>query len=63
MAVSNEISGVQEQNFECASVQFDLSVHFKCAYKILNLYLKEILTKYTNSKAFLFRIPAETFWA
>ena len=45
MAVSNEISGVQEQNIECASVQFDLSVHFKCAHKILNLYLKEILTK------------------
>ena len=45
MAVSNEISGVQEQNIECASVQFDLSVHFKCAHKILNLYLKETLTK------------------
>ena len=45
MAVSNEISGVQEQNIKCASVQFDLSVHFKCAHKILNLYLKEILTK------------------
>ena len=27
------------------SVQFDLSVHFKCADKILNLYLKEILTQ------------------
>ena len=39
MAVSNEISGVQEQNIECASVQFYLSVHFKCAHKILNLYL------------------------
>ena len=39
MAVFNEISGVQEQNIECASVQFDLSVHFKCAHKILNLYL------------------------
>ena len=25
MAVSNEISGVQEQNNECASVQFYLS--------------------------------------
>ena len=24
MAVSNEISGVQEQNIECASVQFDI---------------------------------------
>ena len=35
-----------------SSVQFDLSVHFKCAYKILNLYLKEIVTKYSNSKAF-----------
>ena len=45
MAVSNEISGVQEQNIECASVQFHLSVHFKCAHKILNLYLKETLTK------------------
>ena len=45
MAVSNEISGVQEQNIECASVQFYLSVHFKCAHKILNLYLQEILTK------------------
>ena len=45
MAVSNEISGVQEQNIECASVQFYLSVHFKCAHKILNLYLHEILTK------------------
>ena len=39
MAVSNEISGVQEQNIECASVQFYLSVHFKCAHKILNFYL------------------------
>ena len=39
MAVFNEISGVQEQNIECASVQFDLSVHFKCAHKILNLHL------------------------
>ena len=38
MAVSNEISGVQEQNIECASVQFCLSVHFKRAHKILNLY-------------------------
>ena len=63
MAVSNEISGVQEENLECASVQFDLSVQFKCAYKIFNLHLKEILTKYTNSKAFLSRIPAETVWA
>ena len=36
MAVSNEISGVQEQNNECASVQFYLSVHFKCAQKLLN---------------------------
>ena len=36
---------MQEQNIECASVQFDLSVHFKCAHKILNLYLKETLTK------------------
>ena len=27
------------------SVQFYLSVHFKCAHKILNLYLYEILTK------------------
>ena len=45
MAVSNEISGVQEQNIECASVQFDLSVHFKCAHKILNLYLEDTLTK------------------
>ena len=39
MAVFNEISGVQEQNIECASVQLDLSVHFKCAHKILNLDL------------------------
>ena len=39
MAVFNEISGVQEQNIECPSVQFDLNVHFKCAQKILNLYL------------------------
>ena len=39
MAVSNEISGVQEQNIECASVQFYLSAHFKCAHKLLNLYL------------------------
>ena len=39
MAVSNEISSVQEQNIECASVQFYRSVHFKCAHKILNLYL------------------------
>ena len=31
MAVSNEILGVQEQNNECASVPFYLSVHFKCA--------------------------------
>ena len=45
MTVSNEISGVQEQIIECPSVQFDLSVHFKCAHKILKLYLKEILTK------------------
>ena len=45
MAVSNEISGVQAQNIECASVQFDLSVHFKRARKILNLYLEETLTK------------------
>ena len=36
---------MQEQNIEYASVQFDLSVHFKCAHKILNLYLKETLTK------------------
>ena len=43
MAFSNEISGVQEQNMECVSVQFYLSVHFKCAHEILNLY--EILTK------------------
>ena len=71
MAVSNEISGVHEQNIECASVQFHLSVHFKCAHKILNLYLKETLTKiviivvkkYTNSKAFLSRILSETIWA
>ena len=61
MAVSNEISGVQEQNFECASVQFDLSVHFKCADKILNLSLKEIVTKYSNSKAFLSRIRQKQF--
>ena len=39
MAVSNEILGVQEPNIECASVRFYLSVHFKCAHKILNLYL------------------------
>ena len=45
MAVFNEISGVQEQNIKHASVQFDRSVHFKCAHKILNLYLKETLTK------------------
>ena len=45
MAVSTRSRGVQEQNIECASVQFDLSVHFKCAHKILNLYLKETLTK------------------
>ena len=45
MAVSNEILGVQAQNIECASVQFYQSVHFKCAHKILNLYLYEILTK------------------
>ena len=38
IAVSNEISGVQAQNIECASVQFYLSVHL-CAHKILNLYL------------------------
>ena len=31
--------GVQEQNIECVSVQFDLSVHVKCAHKVLNLYL------------------------
>ena len=41
MAVFNEISGVQKQNIECASVQFDQSVHFKCAHKILNLYFKK----------------------
>ena len=45
MAVFNEISGVQEQNIECASVQFDLGVHFKCTHKILNLYLEETLTR------------------
>ena len=39
MAVSNEILGVQEQNIECPNVQFYLSVHFKCAHKLLNLYL------------------------
>ena len=43
MAVSNEISGVQEQNIECASVQFDLSVHFKCAHKILSVISSEVL--------------------
>ena len=36
---------MQEQNIKCASVQFDLSVHFKCARKILNSYLEETLTK------------------
>ena len=45
MAVSNEISGVQEQSVECASVQFYQSVHFKCAHKIFKLYLLEILTE------------------
>ena len=63
MAVSNKISGVQEQNFKCASVQFDLSVHFKCAYEILNLYLKEIVTIYSISKGFFVPYPAETVWA
>ena len=43
MAVSNEIS--HEQNIKCASVQFYLSVHFKCSHKILNMYLLEILTE------------------
>ena len=35
MAVSNKISGVQEQDIECASVQFYLNMHFKCADIIL----------------------------
>ena len=39
MTVSNEISGMQEQNIVGASVQLLLSVHSKCAYKILSLYL------------------------
>ena len=71
MAVSNEISGVQEQNIECASVQFDLSVHFKCAHiRFCNFICIKFhkkggncCEKYANSKAFLSRIPAETVWA
>ena len=49
MAVSNEISGVQEQNNECASVQFYLSVHFKCAQKLLNLYFVRNSNKKGNN--------------
>ena len=49
MAVSNEISGVQEQNNECASVQFYLSVHFKCAKKLLNLYFVRNSNKKGNN--------------
>ena len=34
MAASNETLAVQEENIECASVQFYQSVHFKCAHEV-----------------------------
>ena len=40
MAVSNEISGVQEQNIECASLQLYLIVHFKCAHESEFVFLR-----------------------
>ena len=48
MAVSNEISGVQEQNIECASVQFYLSVHFKCAHKFEFVFVRNSNKKGNN---------------